>query len=260
MYRYIRSQIHKRGFRLEHERLAIEAGYQAAKDIDNNPYVFANFADTISSLCYGYNIGVIDIDGLPSDRDSLLEVANEYASKAVTLAPKDPSTYSILSKVLALQERFEEAEKNLNEAIKWELETEDNPSTSDYKMQMSGLQQERRHVEFTEEAISRTQEEIEELGGELDSIVDRHRSQTLQFLGFFAAIVAIVVTSAQVAVTVPSFADASRLILTLIGGILVAFGGLSIAIPQASSSVPWWRTAMIMIAGLILIILDFVLG
>lgn len=73
-------------------------------------------------------------------------------------------------------------------------------------------------------------EELETIRSKSETRLREIQTQTLQFLGFFATLLAVIVSSINITTSFP-LPEAASLILVLTGGLLAAFGGFTIVLP-----------------------------
>jgi tetratricopeptide (TPR) repeat protein len=170
-----------------------------------------------------------------------LDNAIGYIRQANRLEQNYSRGHVILANAIGLRGDYQEAISEINEAHAIEQDPK-KPSYVDIRR----LDQLRREFELKREAnnlrteiksiddtISRTQDEVDDLGDELDNSLERFRSNSLQFIGFFAAVITLAVTSANVVVSSsrPLLQDAG-LIIILTGGLLLGFGSLGLILPK----------------------------
>lgn len=259
IYQYLRSEVYLRGFKTDHYRTAISSVNSIIDDSCTNPQFYSNFARGVVSFYYSGPTGNLDIQTLPNERSEVLSVAEAYSQKAVTLSPDDSEFHAIRSEVLELMDDFAAAEEEINRAL--ELHPEEADSVADdaysYYKQLNSLRETRRNAERADRALEEAKSELEEfknsteeLEGELKERMERFRNQTLRSIGFFAGLIAVVVTSAQAILSTLSVAEASRVSLVLTGGLVVAFSGLGVVLSEENN---WGRLAIAAILGLLLI-------
>lgn len=123
---------------------------------------------------------------------------------------------------------------------------------------MNSLRETRRNAKRADRALEEAKSELEEfkssteeLEDELKERMERFRNQTLRSIGFFAGLIAVVVTSAQAILSSLSVAEASRVSLVLTGGLVVAFSGLGVVLSEENND--WMRLVVVAILGILLI-------
>lgn len=183
-------------------------------------------------------------DTLDGDRDLLLDEAEKAVERAVGQSDY-PRFIATHGRILALRGEYDGAIRKIHRAVDMEDDSRD-----DYTLQINRYRSHEFrifHNKHTNE-ISQDQQEIREkqetLNEEIDSAIEeldtiRSKSetrlreiqtQTLQFLGFFATLLAVIVSSINITTSFP-LPEAASLILVLTGGLLAAFGGFTIVLP-----------------------------
>lgn len=260
MYQYLRSEVYLRGFKTDHYRTAISSVNSIIDDSCTNPQFYSNFARGVVSFYYSGPTGNLGIRTLSNERSEVLSVAEAYLQKAVTLPPDDSEFHAIRSEILELMNDFETAEKEINRALELHPEEEDSDAGDayNYYKQLNSLRETRRNAERADRAPEEAKSELEdfkssteELENELKERMERFRNQTLRSIGFFAGLIAVVVTSAQAILSTLSVAEASRVSLVLTGGLVVAFSGLGVVLSEESND--WVRLLVVAILGILLI-------
>lgn len=244
-------------------RIALRSAYRASRIVDGNQRIYLKLANII---IIGVSNSGIDhnINNLPSNQTDLLAVAEENINYAKAIDSQNDEIYAT-SCLLRLEEgEINEAEKELNKAIKYKNK-DDSLNGLDYVFLRRSIRDLRvvdnyveRDLETTRSEVEDLREEyqtkIEEYENEVEDITDSYRRQVLQFIGFFTAIVAVAVTSTQAAIGIGSFPEAGQLILVLIGGIVISFSSLGIIVYEL---IPWGRIGVLVLAGLLLISIGF---
>ncbi|WP_156184224.1 hypothetical protein [Halostagnicola sp. A56] len=235
----------KTGLQLAHEAVAAQI---------ENPSIYDNFAAQIVEVDEQFGIESLDLDIGDSD---VSELALEYAEKAVRQDSTEAEYYATLGRVYSLRGELDEAERNVQRAIELRLdeETQGQPNTASFRSILRTIKS-KRQIQKIESQFEEAQEQLDEISekhntleeqyesldgkynsieSKLEDAVEKYRTQTLQFIGFFTALLAVVVTSVQVTEITNSVSEARSLIITLIGGILVSFGGFSLMLPDKES-------------------------
>jgi len=180
----------------------------------------------------------------PAESDEFhnyLDDAIENIHKANRLEQNYSRGHIILAKAIGLKGKYQEAISEINEAYAIEQDRRKPSYVSvrqldqlrrefDLKREADNLRSEIKNIDDT---ISTTQEELDKLDNKLDNSLERFRSNSLQFIGFFAAVITLAVTSANVVVSSshPLLQDAV-LIIILTGGLLLGFGSLGLILPK----------------------------
>lgn len=181
---------------------------------------------------------------LARDRENLLEEAEKHAELAIDQSeyPKFMTTYG---RILALQGEYDEGVKQIHRALDMEDASKDDYAirvntyrSHEFKMflnkyteKISKDQQEIREKQETlNEEIDTAIEELDTIRSKSETRLQEIQTQTLQFLGFFATLLAVIVSSINITTSFP-LPEAASLILVLTGGLLAAFGGFTIVLP-----------------------------
>ncbi|WP_132060299.1 hypothetical protein [Halorussus amylolyticus] len=211
-----------------------------------------------------------DKDEIPSDKEELLNKANEGASLAVAEENYPPEYDIVKARVEALLENFDAAKERITKAI-GELSRKRTRYTelrSEFGRELTRItveQQQRElskktskidsNVEDIQGDITEAESSIAEFKDDLEDTTADFRRSVLEFLGFFSAIIAAVVITGQIALNVSNVNDAVRLMMVSYGGLLFAFGGFSILL--ASEARSYWSRVAVMGSGLLVIGLSF---
>lgn len=259
IYRYLRSEVYLRGFKTDHYRTAISSVDSIIDDSCTNPRFYSTFAQGVAYFYYSGPTEPLNIQTLPDERSEVLSVADAYSQKAVTLSPDDSEFHATRSEILELRGDFSAAEEAINRALELHPEEEDSEAGDAYNYyeQLHSLRETRRNAERADRALEEARSELEEfksstekLENELKERMERFRNQTLRSIGFFAGLIAVVVTSAQSIFSTQSVAEASRVSLVLTGGLVVAFSGLGVVLSEENN---WVRLVIVAILGILLI-------
>ena len=271
---YFRSLLYRHGYEREHRQTGIQLAYEAVDAEIENPSIYDNFAAQVVEVDEQFGIESIDLDIGNSD---VSELALEYAEKAVRQDSTEAEYYATLGRVYSLRGELDEAERNVQRAIELRLdeETQRQPNTASFRSILRTIKS-KRQIQKIESQFEEAQDQLEEISEKHDSLeeqyesldekynsieskledaVEKYRTQTLQFIGFFTALLAVVVTSVQVTEITSSVSEARSLIITLIGGMLVSFGGFSLMLPGKESgySKPLRIGGLILIGSLLLL-------
>lgn len=245
----------------------IKYAHNACQSGPEHPILKLNLAESIikaSELRFDYEP---NIPGLPQTRIEILEHAVEQATEAKQRNPEFSRIHTTLARGNALLHNFDSAWSNLNEAI-----LNEDPSNSDTHLTEEKLEQLQQNInaryqthsieeelESAKNKLGSIKQEFNSLESELDATLDRYRKNNLSFIGFFAALITLVVASVEIINgTESTIRESGRLIIMLSGGMLVAFGGFGLILPKTSENVQAGlskdtRTIMITAIGALLI-------
>jgi len=232
----LKSDIFQRGYSQRHYRESIKAAHDAIKKGPENTRYILAFIDSTLKYIHGSPDSELDIDELPTKREELLEMIDEYSYRAVSQAPESIHAHSTRSDVLELQGEFKSAERELNQALKIANQDEDR-STHSLEYQLSDLRRNRETANRAERALSEVKGDIDSIRDESENIeqklrqdMESYRNQMLQFIVFFTGILAVIFVSIQVALQLQSVTDAMRVVVVLTGSITVAFSVLNVTV------------------------------
>lgn len=181
---------------------------------------------------------------LDGDRADLLDEAERNIQRALDESdyPKFKATHG---RILALRGEYDEGIRKVHEAIDAEDDSKNDYALrvneyrthevqivlSKYRDQLAEEQREIRGEQAQlDEELTNAIDRLEQVRDESESKLRDLQTQTLQFLGFFATLLAVIISSIQIATTF-SPAEAGTLILVLTGGLLAAFGGFTAVLP-----------------------------
>jgi division protein CdvB (Snf7/Vps24/ESCRT-III family) len=246
---YLRSQVLIERFTAEDNDAAVEAAREAQRQYDNIPELEYNLSKILVTALernYVYSGGGY----LPDSEDEMLDLAESMIENALDERPEHPKYLHVKGKIMSERAQFQDARRIIRQAI-----PEINHKLAGSQVRLSEYKQSLSSVDFQEQ-VSKVESEINKLGDrakELNNEIGELRGQTrdlentiddletetqniqtrmLQFLGFFAGLIGVVVTTAQVTLSVDSVVEGTSLILVLVGGLVVAFSGFSFILPR----------------------------
>jgi len=247
---------HLRSLLVSNDDEAILYAERAAEEANPHPGASHNLASKIiHSLEDGEDISI----------NEPIETARKHLDIALKNAdyPKHRATRGLL---FALEDKFHLAKAEIKEARDQEDEEQ-----SDYAIRLGEYQEylfrvrmQEYEAELKDEIDSRYGDlqgsisEMESKADELEEYFDSLRIQTLQFLGFFATLLAVIITTAQFA-TQAQPTEAALLILVMIGGLLTAIGGFSFTLPTMDNSRSrLYRQSVSVVLGIFLLLLGLI--
>lgn len=191
---------------------------------DNYPLVHG-FAHNI---VHGIEQGFVD----EADRRELAAEAIERLEPVLKIVPENGKVHSTLARALAINGLFDEAIQELEKAIEYEdsdqsdyAERVSNYHFHKIRIQLDDYQQSiRKDVEAARSEVDSTVEKAEER-------VDNLQARLIEFMGFFAGLLAIVFTSTEIALSLSPDA-AAQIILVMTSGLICAFASLGILLPR----------------------------
>jgi len=253
MYLHLKSEILKN----IGDEDSIKESYQLAISANSavkNHSGIKNIIGEIITVALSENISLTDLHQLASSKDDMIQVGISHIENAIDSNPEISTYHATFGRLLAHNEEFKKARTELNEAIR--LENPDrvryNTRVSRYQRFLSQVELQHQEQELTElsdslddleDSIQESQSEIEDLQNKSESryqkLEDKYndvlrdfQSRNLQFIGFFAALIAVIIAIVDISISMP-YPEAAGLILVLIGGVLLAFAGLQNVLPSA---------------------------
>ncbi|TKX35141.1 hypothetical protein EXE51_15820 [Halorubrum sp. CGM5_25_10-8B] len=204
---------------------AIDIQENVLEEVADNPGIYQAHANTITQAIED---GIIS----GSQREEYLEKARHSIDRAISLW-RDYGKYHVTKgRILALQGRFDEGRRKIEQGIDLE-----DPEKDDYAIRIGQFQQHLLRTDFREyesqlqDRLDLAEDQLDSIKEDSEEVVDRLRNSMLQFLGFFTAIIAAIITTTQIATNYSPTA-AGHLIVIIFGGLTASFGGLSIIIPK----------------------------
>ena len=171
-------------------------------------------------------------------------------------------------RLLALKGEYDKAIQRIHEAIdKEDASKQDYPlRVGGYRLQESKFvlqkhaaqlqsEQEELHNEQSriDDNVQRAIEKVERVSEKSEVRLKDLQSQTVQFLGFFATLLAVIISSISIATSIAPLNAASQIVV-MTGGMMAAFGGFSIMLPIVDAR---RRGATVFGAGLAILLLGF---
>jgi tetratricopeptide (TPR) repeat protein len=261
LYEYCRILCYKNGERPEHRKKVFVSGKKAIEDIRGNARLYGQTVSAGIDIVRGAQELPIKYDGNRLDKEDVLSECAEYGKNATLLNPEGSAWYHRYATVLELQGQYDEAEEQLRKAL--ELQLDRGGPTDHIKEEIDELNKNRqRHeleksIERADERLTTIDADLSRVETELDETTNQYRSDFIQFIGFFAAILTIALTSVQIATTL-TFPQSGGLILVLVGGITISFGELKILFGNSADDEDRnWRPTMV---GTALIVMGLGVG
>lgn len=265
-FEYARALLYHEGTDASHYRTSLRAGLDAVEQGVENPELRLLIARTIAKLVGTPGDSRFEIrEDISLDSDQLLELATDQASQAIEQDDTNPENYYVKAAIHTERDQFDCAktaiEESINLAYDQELEAVRYKNLRTEIHQAADRAEIQTEVEEAQSTIGDLEERYNKLSDQLESATDTYRTQVLQFLGFFAAIITVVITTTQVAINL-SFPESAGLILVLIGGLLIAFDGFSILILPSSKIDNQFLlyAGVVLIVGIVTVVAGLVIG
>ena len=255
LYQYCVYSAHKDSKYPKYWEKAFLAGRKAVEGIETNSFLYAGVASTGVDIVRKSDLTPIEIGDEQLSEENILSECAEYAERATIVSPDGTGWYLIYASVLELQNEFEKALEVLRDGHRRKLEI--GGPVEQFEDQIDELRKNQARYELEEQIedaegnLNSLKSDLDDIESDLEETTDRYRTQIFQFVGFFAAILTIALTSVQIA-TQLSFPQSAGLVLVLIGGITLAFGELQILFDSEDSH-RWYGNYRSYIIGAVLI-------
>lgn len=208
------------------------------KDSAGSLHLFANIVCTIAERKL-YEVS-----------DALLEEAMTRCDEAIILDGSYPKFHATKARLLMLSAKWDAALSELTIAMDSE-----NPENSSYSLRISEYQR----IQSTALYEKLNQQLAETSQREMQQISDQS-AHSVELVGFFASVVALVVSSVEIA-TGFDFFGAACLMLVLAGVLVSSYGALSIALNSHSTDSRAFKTRSVIVGlGLILALGGVIIG
>lgn len=257
MYLHLKSEILKNTGGENDIREAFRLALEAKNGVSDHPGIENNIGE-ITCVALAGDIPLIDLHQMSSSEDDVIKFGIINVKDAIENHPKIPAYHATFGRLLSLNGDFKEARDQLNKAIRLA-----DPDRDRYNIRVSRYQRflsqtELHHqeqelgslsksmgelkdsIQERRDEVERLQEESENRYQELESkyneVLRDFQARNLQFIGFFAALVAVVIAIVDISISMP-YPEAAGLILLLIGGVLLAFAGLQNALPTTDEGI-----------------------
>ena len=250
-------------------KLALENAVKAKDTLPEHPGVLHSYAEIVALMaedeqergrdcetkenCLAFD----HLDSAVAAIDQALELESDYAK-----------FYCTKGRLLALQGEFDKGQKSILKAIDKENSNEKDYAIriNEYMYIMTRIEREQM-LKFSEKQIeevsaqatklkadaARLQLESENRIMELKLSLEEVRTQNLQILGFFTAIISFTIASIQI-LNQQTFKDASLLIVVLIGALLTGYSGFFALMP--TNQVSMRRILTVALSGIALILVS----
>lgn len=189
----------------------------------------------------------------------LLESAVSAVNQALDIESNYAKFYCTKGRLLALQGKFDEGQEYILKAI-----DKENSDSKDYAIRineymyyMTLIEREQmldlsnRNLQEVTEKANKIKLDFEKSTQELKLSLDEVRTQNLQILGFFTAILSFTIASIQI-ISDQTFKDSALLIVVLIGALLTGYAGFFALMPSSQTTTR--RLWVVALAGIGLIL------
>jgi hypothetical protein len=221
---------------------------QKAMDICDDHYLIrVNYAKAVARAHEDGLSFTHKIENLPPGGIDIINDAIEIVDGAIAIKGDYGPSHAIRARLYALrgelqdnniESNFESARNSIKRAI--ELETATDSTSATQRRKYTRIQREirlREQTAKTRKQVSQAAEEVERLRADLQQTVDRYRRNTLSFIGFFAALITLAVTSIQIlSAEGGTLADKATLIIVQAGALVFAFGAFGLLLPSLENT------------------------
>lgn len=195
----------------------------------------------------------------PEDRENALL----YIQSVVTLAPNYAKFYCTKGRILAQQHKFQEAKKNILYAIDLENSKANDYSIriSDYKNVLAQIRAQELYVDISHEikeagrSILNAESTVQEVVQTTKEQMEHIKTQNLQMLAFFTAIISFIIGSINILSKQQTFLDSAMLMLILAGILMLVNVGFSMLLTSVRQN--GWKLAFVTLVGVALIASGF---
>lgn len=201
--------------------------------------------------------------GIEQNNEDLLSYIESQLESLSKILEEYSEYYKAKGKVEIINERYEFAVDNFEEAIRrldhnrehsseFYLEYEQLRLEAKIEKLTRNLGDKFHEIETRSSEVKNSLDEIEDATDDIESELNTFRGQTIQFLGFFTALLSLIIASVNIIATF-DFVEASGLLMILAGGISVSFWSLSLF--MIPSSEKYRRQWPILVMGVLAILL-----
>lgn len=275
MYKHLRSEILRNIGGEENIRDAFKLALETNNVLHNHAGIQNNIGEIISiSVLEGYPLS--DIHLVAESQEQLIRFGLELVNDAVDKHGEVPTYHVTLGRLLAHQGNFAEAREEIREGIRLADPDREiyNTRLSEYQRYLSQIELQHQQQEVEDLAsltdslegslenakseISELQENSKtrytELESKYNNMLREFQTRNLQFIGFFAGLIAVTIAIVDIAISMP-YPEAAGLVLILVGGLLVAFAGFRNILPKLDSGEngAWEPMLVNLVIGLLLI-------
>ncbi|MFE4525733.1 hypothetical protein ACFRCQ_27195 [Cytobacillus firmus] len=217
---------------------AVAFAREATQNLPNQVGVLHNYAEAVVH---------IKEHGFMVSQEELQE-AYTYINRVVHLSPRYAKFHCTRGRILAALGKFNEAKEAIRKAIDMEESSKKDYAIriNDYLYHLSRVQTNEFSQVFSDK-IALTEKSFDEAKDEIDQSISKLKSENLQMLGFFTAIISFTIGSFNI-LGDKNFLESALLILILSGALVLAFVGFGLLF-QTKNQHPW-RTVIISLLSL----------
>lgn len=243
LFVYMQSFVHKRKLTKTDADLSIQYARDAIAKIEKEnsryPGFYQNFADAV--------LLALENQLITDKKGKLIDEASVCINKALQINPNYAKYYATLGRTQLQKKEYDEAKKNLNKAI----DLEDSKSRN-YSLKITEYEN-----ILTRCFLAETTNEVERNRKKIEQEYTKIRNSAVEFIGFFTAIVALVISTATIVVQF-KVADGIRIIGFLYGGMIIALACLKISLDI--NKLPVLVAGILLVIAVVFVILSFCLA
>lgn len=250
---------------------AITEAFNYSQEFPDYPDLHRIYAKAIVVLLEEQQQYVGSNPHIPKDEQDLLEIGILEIDKSLEEEKLPAESYIIKARLETLNGEFDTAKRFISRG-RSELSrsrtsyTELRSEIGRIETRIETYRQQReleketdeisQSVEVLENDVSEAKATIDELNDDLDDIRQDFQRTVIEFLGFFSAIIAVIVITGQIALEVADPGEAGKLMIVSYGGLLFAFGSFA-AILNSDLSQRLVRGALALIGFLIAVSISY---
>lgn len=249
MYNYQWSMLLRERGREEDYPAAIDEARQVVETVGADAYPLVH--GLTHNIIEGLEKDLVDTDR----RDELAQETVDRLNQLISKQPDVAKPFCTRGRAYAFLGEYEKAERDIETAIEQEnsAQAEYGERVSRYRHYLSRIQM----MEIQDEIdaqVAEAKENIQKTRKEAETKIDELQAQVLQFLGFFSALLAVILVSAEVVTSFPP-TEAIRLMLLLFGGMLTSFAGFGLLLPMQGVT---RRSLVVLALGVVLMLISIV--
>lgn len=242
LYPHILSLLYKEIGTAEAIEQAVTFAKEASQKLPNQVGVLHNYAEAIIHARE---------NGMMITEEELQD-AGQIINRVIHLTPRYAKFYCTRGRILAAMGRFSEAKEAIRRAIDMEESEKKDYAIriNDYLFHLNKVQTNEFSQVFSDK-IAITEKSFDVAKLEIDQSISKLKSENLQMLGFFTAIISFTIGSLNILGN-RDFLESALLILILSGSLVLAFVGFGLLF-QTKIQHPW-RTVSISLTSALVII------
>lgn len=237
---------------------ALREAKRALEHLKNNSGVYQTYADIFAiALEYGRKF--------TEDEN---QFALDLIDKAILLKPEYAKYYSTKGRIKFYLGSYEESFQYIEKAIELEDKTKSDSIFRvsqyyyyllDLKAKLIDLKAEKNTCKINQ-TLESYQKNMEITLDGYKNNIENIKSKYLEFLAFFAAILAFIISSIQVAQKAVDFKEAAALIMVLVGGLNIAFSLFRLLMGHNNNRKAYITTGIVLFISIAMILSMFLLN